>query len=482
MAVTTTLGVTDIEDYTITAAVSTLDPTDLSGSTGGIDLKAPPVNDAQFLRNKSFTITDSAMGSIAGRVSNVEYSDTDLSVTAETTLQRLNTDVTVAPKYLASTAACMDAALTKAGFVSSGLSSSGTDTFPGWNGKLWDYLKHFCAARNKEYYSLASDPNTLVFRDIRTQTLSGQKSAESYAVNDQSLALGVDVVRYTYAVPASLSSNVEFAPAHTKNEPQILTVEAGQTVEYDIELNGWVSELNQPAVLDYVAPGDRTDTGAYCVAGNDGLPVTAAQWTAQGGNLVVSTTDNPAVIHVVLTGPGVTELPTTSGGTTLSPFSIAATAVDDNTFYNSLHITGKGVMFETETTRFSTGIVSSVTVEEVGATVDNPFISSQSTQFDIGVAAAQRFAGSHTFSLDLVPATNAIEATVGARFTGTNGAVFRVEGVTSTFSGISATGSSDTMLSENDTTWAGKTLADRDANWAGKTLNEQMASPLWKAS
>lgn len=485
MGVTTNLPevLGNLEEYQITYAVSTLDPTDQDGATGSITFSTPPqIDNPYFMRNRDFIITDSEMGSIGGRISGIDYSKNGISFTAETTLQRLNSEISITPSYgVFSEQDIMNNVVAFGGFTATGLETTGNDDFPGYQGTLLNYLKYFCIARGKEFYNTPAQPNVLVFRDVRTQVLSGQMDSLSYSINDQTLAKNIEIYWYEYDF-VDFIYNIEFTPAYAQEEPQILTVEAGETVEYDITLDAWVASVNQPQVLDYVGPDERTDTGAYCVAGNDGLPVTAAQWTAQGGKLVVSLTDNPSVLHVVVTGPGAKELETTtSGTTTLSPYSIAATAVDDNTFYNSLHITGKGVRFKKHLVRISTGAVSQVTMEEVGATVDNPFVNSLSAAYDVGVRAAKTYAGpTHTVTMGLIPSSPSIENTVGSRFLGENGNYFRVEEITSDYEGITLKGSSDTLISEHDSLWSGYTIADYDANWTGKTFTEQAAAPLWR--
>jgi len=87
-------------------------------------------------------------------------------------------------------------------------------------------------------------------------------------------------------VPPNTTDNIEFTPAGT-SDAQILTVNAQETVQYDVRLNGWARSVNQPVPMDLIGPEERTDAGAYCVSGSDGLPVSAKQWTETGGSVTI---------------------------------------------------------------------------------------------------------------------------------------------------------------------------------------------------
>lgn len=472
MGVTTTLDRIggNLEQYSFTVEVPTTDPSEFTGSTGSITMVAGPMTNPQLLRNRRFTLSDTKFGSIVGRVSEVRWSPgtSNTNFTAETVLQRLTAEVTVYPQYTLSMAASMDNVLAIAGFTSDGLPSSGVVVFPGFFGSLLDYVKHFCAAYLYEYYVDSATPGVISFRSIRSNTFSGALSSASCTINDQTLAQNVDITQYTYKLPVG-AGNIEFAPAGV-NEAQVLTVNAGETTEYDIQLNGWVSEVNQPVPMDLVGPAERTDSGAYCVSGSDGLPVTAAQWVGQGGELRVKITEDPSVLRVTVVAPNVNTLKGVDGKDTFAPYSIAATAVDDNTLYNSLHITGKGVRYTSEVLRLPTGAVSDVTIQEVGATVTNPFLSTRDMVYRSGLRAAQTYAGpTYTFTGDTTDNANYLDL-LGAVVDGGVGSNFRVTSVTVNPSGESLSGKMDTTIADFNSTWSGKTFADFNSAWGAITF------------
>lgn len=434
----------NIESWGVSLEVSSLTPANLDGGTGSISFNTRDLTQPQLLRNQRFTLTDDDAGAFIGRVSQVGWSEEGgTSFTAETMLNRLNVEVTVPPAASGTLVSIIDPVLALVGMVSEGLSPSVAPR-PGWNGNLLDYLKQFCMVFDYEMLPSASNPGIITFRPIRTTTFDPYLMSASFDVNDQQLAQGVEI--HNYAITRDFNTNVEVSPAAT-TDAQILTVNAGEKVTYDLELSAWVASVNQPAVLDYVGPEERSDVGAYCVAGSDGLPIAAAQWTATGGDVTVEVTDNPSIVRVTVTAPQATTLLSPAGEERFSPYSIAATA-GDGTLYNSLHITGSATRWEKQTVSLPTGVVSEVTVEPVGVTVDNVWVNTLDTAYSLGTRAAQTFAGpTYTISNVSTSPNSSLRQIVGARFDGDE-VKFRVQSVSATESGVDCSGVMDTTFGD----------------------------------
>ena len=114
----------NISDVSVTMAVPSLNPTELGGGTGSIRFGLAPMARPQTLRNQPVVLSEKGAWSVAGRISNVEWGGLGgVTLDAETSMQRLNVTVALAPSYTLSEAAAMDLALAKAGFTSSGLAS-----------------------------------------------------------------------------------------------------------------------------------------------------------------------------------------------------------------------------------------------------------------------------------------------------------------------------------------------------------------------
>lgn len=460
---------TNLEGYSFSVNVPSMDPTDTNGSSGAISFSTGPLKMPQQYHNKPFTLSDSRFGSIKGRVSEVSFGSGSVTFTAETVFQRLTATSTIPPQFGQSTLDSMNVVLALGGFSCDGLNDANTDIFPGWYGSILSYVQMFCVARSLEY---ALDGDTLHFRPIRQNAYSDSLKAISYALNGQNLAQGVDVSEYTYTT----GDDIEFLPFAAQDEPQVLTVETDGKIIYDVKINGWVNTVNQPTQVGLVGPETQDGTnGTYCVSGNDGIPVTVAHWTESGGKVEVEKTNDPSVLRLIVSGPSAVYM--ADGVDTLSPYSIAASAGDGN-YYNALHVTGNGIRYTKKVHRFFTGATSEVTIEETGSAVENPFLSTRSAAYDVGVRAAQAYAGpTHTMTADTAVVAEYTDL-LGMLFNSGQGTIFRVQDVTVTPSGESVAGSMDTTIADFNTTWAGKTIADFNTAWSGHTFGSFAVGPL----
>lgn len=462
----------NLESFSVTLEVPNLDPTQLDGGTGSISFNTRDLPRPQLLRNTRVTLSDDQEGTFIGRISEVGWSEEGSSFTAETMLNRLKVSTTFRPEF-AGISTGVDSVLSLVGMVSEGLPSTSV-TFPGWQGTILDYLKMFCAVFDYEFVPHETNPDVVVFRPLRGNSFTDYSSGVSFRINDQTLARKIEVVDYSYE-DMDNNSDVEFSPAYT-SDVQILTVDAGQVATYDIKVNGWVSTLNQPVVMDLVGPEERTDVGAYCVSGSDGLPITATQWTDTGGSVTVETTDDPTVIHVTVVAPKALSLFDAGGEERFAPYSIAATA-GDNTVYNSLHITGRGVRYREENIAFFTGVDDPAITEDTGAVVENPWVTGTEKTFRVGVRAAQVYAGpNYTVDLSGAPRTKILDV-VGSRCNG-DAVKFRVVSVTGTESSLSGSGYMDTTFADFNAVSSGMTFSQWNNANVNMTFNSWAAVPL----
>ena len=472
--ITTDLFDGNVSDVSFDLAVPTLNPTELGGSTGALSFATRNLTRPQLLRNRLITIAKNSVWSLRGRISDVTWGPhRATNFQAETPLQRLNITVSIKPQYLVTQTQAMDAALAHAGFTSEGLADSGTVTFPGWTGTLLDYVKHFCNYARMEYV-IGATSDIVTFRALRNTTITGNRGDVEFGVNDQTLAQSVEVIRYNYLVPPTIYSNIEFTPAG-EDEAQIISVNAGETSVTDLKINGWVASLNQPVAALGVGPEARVDMGAYQVLGSNGLPVSPATWNDQGGSVVVATTEDPTIIRVSVTAPDAVYLTGSGGDARPSPYSLAVN--DDKTTTAALYITGKGVLFKTQTVSVATGVEDNLTYEKVGATVDNPFVSSADDAWNIGIRAAQYFAGANQSASFSIPDTQDIESVLGARVLG-DAIQYRVNSVSWSGGQYTVSCSDLVTIDDFDTLWDGLTIADFDTAWAGKTISEFNTLPL----
>jgi hypothetical protein len=164
-------------------------------------------------------------------------------------------------------------------------------------------------------------------------------------------------------------------------EATVFSVEAGQTVTQEITTPHWIVQVNQPQVVDWVESDkgyyDNTP-GVYSVVGSDGLPVTASQWTAQGGRISVSVSpDDSRSLLVTITGPS---------DSSLSPYRIAMSSGNQ---YSSLRITAECVKSDQSFVSLNVDPESAKDVLEI----DNLFLRYADRAYSIVARLGHKYGG-----------------------------------------------------------------------------------------
>jgi hypothetical protein len=140
----------------------------------------------------------------------------------------------------------------------------------------------------------------------------------------------------------------------------VYQVEANETVEFEVELEFYLTSVNQPIAQDFV-PIDYSGTNSvYAVSGNDNLPVSAAFWNDFDGNMEFEILGDGSRLKIIITGPDFPEL---------SPYSISVS--DGATAYSTLRVIGTGMNFVREIHTERTGLSPSDTPNVKGTEIDN---------------------------------------------------------------------------------------------------------------
>lgn len=331
------------------------------------------------------------------------------------------------------------------------------DVIPGWSGNGLQMISALAQA-----YGLVAYGQDLMARDTDITPLTNAGELP-IVTNAGQPGRYVEVNQYQ----GGYTSGNEIYPANYEDNPQILSVNAGETITYELTSPWWFESVNQPDVIDFVEadPGyyDGTD-GVYGVSGNDNLPITAAQWTAGGGNLSVEIKeDDPHTLVVTLTGM--------SDGT-YSPFNIA---MSSGNLYNALRLTGSAVNAVQKVRRVPTGADETKIVQDVAVTIDNPFIQTAEQAYRVGASAARRYCGFvQSMSGD---AQDVHTGDILSR----NEKTWRVQSVSRDGSQVqSFSADPDTRMSDFEALGFA-TMADFEAVWSGKTMKQFMLRPLKEA-
>lgn len=369
----------NISSFSVQEDATPIDPSSSAGGVGQITFTMDETPDSPLLIGE-LIITDGTRGRTSGAIHTLDSTDGKLSVTADSVLGRFNTDRTALP-YNGTLGGAIQAYCDLVGITTDVITdasvSSRAVTYPGWKGNAWTYMKALLA---KEQVEMALVFNKVYVRPLRLLTANVDRSTTmGWSLTDSVSAETVEIYYYNNLYGAGQ----EIYPV-PGTEATIYTVNAGETVKFTQQLNASLNSVNQPVVQDSVGNNRYPGTsGVYAVAGNDGLPIPAAQWTAQGGSLTVAITDDPSVIEVTIKG---------ASDTQYAPYRIAMTSGPSN-YYNALHITGAGVTWDKKLLTLYTGANDPLNSTTVGATIDNPFISTYREALNVGLIAAGNYAG-----------------------------------------------------------------------------------------
>lgn len=466
-------GRSNIDNYSVTEEATPTDPGSMEGGAGQVVVNFNEGVDTLRLTKEvvQFSDTYRNRGMIEGVVRELSISDGAVSMTMDSALALFNSDHVVPPQRgrldTVLTEYCRIVGVSNTLYVHPSLASRQV-VYPGWVGNVWEHLKQIMSRESAE---MALIGDTITVRPIRSvEAVIDNDESRSVMINDQSTAKAVEIAYYNNR----WANRDEVYPVPGE-DPTIYTVDAGETITVEVQLSASLVSVNQPTCISFVQdrPYPATD-GVYSVAGNDGKPITPAQWNAQGGSVKVRLTDDPSVIEITITGASMTEY---------APYRIAMTA-GTGSYYNSLHITGTGVMQERKVVKIPTGASSAVTGEDVGTLVENPFVSSRAEAYSLGVRTAGAWAGVQTTtgtSTSVQPTEEDAQAfgnTAGARIRRGH-AMYRVKHATIDPVSVAYTADIDTTVADFNEVWpAGTKVSDFNAMWSGKLVKDFNVEPL----
>jgi len=350
-------------------------PGESKGGLGSLSFEvAEDEKQSILLYNDNVTLLDSKYGLVSGFIKSLSVDGGAVSATGFGRLGALNYNGVLEAKNTTLGGLITDI-LNVSGIVGNinidATVSSVPIVAPGYTGDLWVFLKNICSVYKIEI-SLIED--TVFVRPIRERFLETlNKNDESFRLNDITIAQNVDVNYYNYNFEGFF---LAFPKGGWTPDVTVYQVDANETSVVDIQLDAFLTSVQQPTVQDFVAIDYAGPNSVYCVSGNDGLPIPSALWTARGGKIELELANNGRTIVATITGANLLNL---------APFTIGLS--DGATTYSTLRIMGTGVSFDQKTLRVPTGLTSADTPNEVGQTIDNPLVSTREQAYEAGVWA-----------------------------------------------------------------------------------------------
>lgn len=352
---------TNVINYSYTEGSTPLVPGDESGAIGDITIDVLDKNETSILVYKDdYLLQDNFHGSVVGTIENVSGSNDVVSMGGRSKLALLNID-TIIPPRSGSIGNIIEDVVNELGITQNvikdaGLSSA-TINVPGYEGDAWVYIKRLCSAHSVE---VAIIREYLIIRPVRQRTISGVNLTEkNWQLQDIELAQEFDVAYYNY-VPRT--NYLVYPEGGWTPDVQVYQVAANETTEFELDLNFYLTSVQQPTVRDSVSK-NYTAQSAYSASGNDNLPVSAAFWTQYGGDMSFEILGDGSRLRVTITGPNYEPL---------SPYTIGVS--DGSTSYSTLRIVGTGMDFDRQIYTCDTGLSPSDTPIVKGQEIDNPAI------------------------------------------------------------------------------------------------------------
>jgi hypothetical protein len=482
-------------NYSYSEDVTTLDPSNENGGTGQVSASALLVEgdkvgnthpDSKLLINNQMLLEHQDGGNVQFIVKQVNATNGHVvSISGSTIADRLNAEISAAAhggsgytflSAIQSYCELVGISAADDNLVFEDNLETELDAFPvnfiEWSGNLWQHIKMLCSAApiDIEAYTLEG---SLVFRKAKNRVADYAKdnlisqsvqvttfdSAKTINVTNYNTSYGVDQVVHDVNVDRSILSFATQSASIT----EALQVDAGQTLVRRFIIDASLEEINQPQAVDAILPLPYTGgEGQYAIAGSDGVFINSTQWTAQGGSLTVSKTENPNEIEIRIVAPPVPSIPyvdaVTAADAGFSPYRIGVETADGQD-YPALYITGTGVFYNKTVHELPTGASETFTTEPAATTIDNPFITNLETVYSRGIYAAQSTCGPNVSLSETVDDNLVFGETPGSMRT-VGSAKYRIESVQYSQDNTSVTGAAMSTFADFEAKWSGLTFAN----------------------
>lgn len=373
----------NITEYTVSEESTPVEASDSSGGTGQITFGAvddPTRFGSVLLLNDTVKLTDGDRGNIEGKINSLTSNDRVLTIVADSLLGRLVVDKKAEPVH-GTFGDAITYYLSLGGITDNIAIDTSLVPLPvvaqGWDGDLWTKIKELLVTVGAEITLVRGNILVRPVRERRAMEINNV--SEAWTVANVDLAKEVEINYYN----SEWKTNQLVYPAGGWNEDvSVYTVDAGQVLKVNIPVDVSVTSVQQPTVQSSVSKA-HSSSSVYAVAGNDGLPIVPAQWTARGGKLTVAIGEDGKSLDVTIVG---------ASGDLIryAPFRIAMSAGPSD-YYSSLRIVGDGLHYTQQTLTVPTGVDDAFTSRDVGVTVDNIFVKDINQAWDVALGVTSKW-------------------------------------------------------------------------------------------
>jgi hypothetical protein len=430
----------------------------ISGEGNSIETLGETHPSSRLLLNNQITFTDTLRGSFSGKVINVSLSNDNVTISAQSKFESLNS-VKTSPSINGTLAEAFASYFELGGLSTSDYNidesfESINIVYPGWSENLWVQLKLLCATVKAEMYF---QENVIYVRPI-AQKIFQLSNSESEGFQFE---IGNTVKSFTSTLGKTTYVEGGIIKTYGKNET-VASVDVGASAEIVLAVSFSVDEVNQPEytvdspelLAKYVLPSsigtvpDSNPNGFYCFLDKNGIRVLPEIVQATGAGLKIEKIlDNPFELKIKVTGPK---------EATNAPWT-----VDFSSGNPALMITGNGVKVDRSVHVFNTG---SIEGNEAVSYAVNPFAINKSYLYDSAFKSAQKLSGPNVI---ISLSTNMVDEADNQEFGFLPGAIFdwdnskyRIESVSYDYGNISITAVQYVTFENFNTLWDGLTYQD----------------------
>lgn len=245
----------------------------------------------------------------------------------------------------------------------------------GWEDVIWTRLSKLQSVYRFEI-ALVSDFITVRPWKQREADV-GHITSTTYNYSTVPISRSIEIDHYSNHM---ISNEIVYPVGGIQENSSTITAEARETAEVEIELSASVSSIRAPQFADTVAENYSGPGSIFTVMDKDGFMLTQEEWDRMSGKLTVEIGPDSTTLIVKFVGPNFS--PRSPYRVAFAPFepviqhdgTVKSEPNTDRQF-NSLFIVGSGVGFAKHTVNIQTSAREQDIVEEVGAQISEPEIS-----------------------------------------------------------------------------------------------------------
>ena len=356
--------------------------TNVSVNDGGIPMTTvvlPPNLDYTSLVGESVTIESSTLGVTSGIITDLTVDNSGAPTATLNT--KLNPLVRLArAKPFVGTLRNLLGYYFKLGGITENLQwdsnmSNPTVNAQGWEGIIWEKLVKL---QQVYQFEIALVSDLIYVRPWRVRTADiGHIFETEFSYTSMPISRTIEI---DYFSNTKISNKLVYPVNGVKDDSIAISADARETIEVEIPISASVSSIKQPQFRTTISDNYRGSESIFSVMDKDGKVISAAEWTKYKGLLSVKI--GPESTSLIVTFRGLNKA-------SRAPYKVAFAPVEEvaddhggktkkpnmDRAFNSLYIVGSGVAFTQRTVSLNTGARAKDIVEEVGATVSDPAIS-----------------------------------------------------------------------------------------------------------